>query len=143
MAGWRHVEPAQLQPDHAQQRHAEHPTSEHQAAADAGRRLGRRRRAAPGRWTTTGGKDAAALLRGGLVLQAAGVRGNTNKRVEARETTAFGPVGGKHARRPLCERFDMYEVAEGMILFATGMHGKLWGRKQWHCRRRARGEAVA
>ncbi|KAE9157676.1 hypothetical protein PF004_g32136, partial [Phytophthora fragariae] len=92
---------------------------------------GRRRRAAPGRWTTTGGKDAAALLRGGLVLQAAGVRGNTNKRVEARETTAFGP---------LCERFDMYEVAEGMILFATGMHGKLWGRKQWHCRRRARGE---
>ncbi|KAE8954124.1 hypothetical protein PF004_g32136, partial [Phytophthora fragariae] len=57
---------------------------------------GRRRRAAPGRWTTTGGKDAAALLRGGLVLQAAGVRGNTNKRVEARETTAFGPATVTH-----------------------------------------------
>ncbi|KAE9286603.1 hypothetical protein PF008_g26624 [Phytophthora fragariae] len=52
--------------------------------------------------------------------------------------------GGQGRRRAaqgrLCERFDMYEVAEGMILFATGMHGKLWGRKQWHCRRRARGE---
>nr|KAE8948284.1 hypothetical protein PF009_g2151 [Phytophthora fragariae] len=37
-----------------------------------------------------------------------------------------GPVGDGNAPCGLlCERFDMYEVAEGMTLFATGMHGKL------------------
>ncbi|KAE8900888.1 hypothetical protein PF003_g14899 [Phytophthora fragariae] len=39
-----------------------------------------------------------------------------------------GPVGDGNAPCGLlCERFDMYEVAEGMTLFATGMHGKLRG----------------
>ncbi|KAE9326271.1 hypothetical protein PF001_g2536 [Phytophthora fragariae] len=52
--------------------------------------------------------------------------GGQGRRRAAQGREEAGPVGDGNAPCGLlCERFDMYEVAEGMTLFATGMHGKL------------------
>ncbi|KAE9279032.1 hypothetical protein PR003_g28346, partial [Phytophthora rubi] len=52
-------------------------------------------------------EDASVLLlREGLVLQAACVRGSENKRLATREAAAFGPVGDKHALQHVQEAWD-------------------------------------